>query len=80
MTFSGLIQHMIDGACRGDGAQVAACFTPDGAYHDVFYGSFRGRAEIARMIGASRTTVAVILHRARNRLQKELSPIEGVAS
>jgi hypothetical protein len=50
MTFSGLIQHMIAGACRGDGAHVAACFTPDGAYHDVFYGSFLGRAEIARMI------------------------------
>jgi ketosteroid isomerase-like protein len=50
MTFSGLIQHMIGRACQGDGAGVAECFTPDGVYHDVFYGSFRGRAEIVRMI------------------------------
>ena len=50
MTFSGLIQNMIAAACRGDGAGVAACFTPEGVYHDVFYGSFRGPAEIARMI------------------------------
>jgi hypothetical protein len=50
MSFAALISHMIEAACRGDGAGVARCFTPDGAYHDVFYGSFRGRAEIARMI------------------------------
>lgn len=50
MSFAALIQHMIDAACRGDGAGVAGCFAPDGVYHDVFYGSFYGRAEIARMI------------------------------
>ena len=50
MSFAGLIQHMIEAACRGDGAGVAACFTPDGVYSDVFYGSFRGRGEIARLI------------------------------
>ena len=50
MSFAGLIQQMIEAACRGNGAGVAACFAPDGVYHDVFYGSFRGRAEIARMI------------------------------
>jgi ketosteroid isomerase-like protein len=50
MSFAELIQHMIGAACRGDGAGVAACFAPDGAYDDVFYGSFRGRPEIARMI------------------------------
>jgi ketosteroid isomerase-like protein len=52
MTFAELIQHMIGAACRGDGAGVAACFAPDGVYHDVFYGSFRGRAEITAMIEA----------------------------
>ncbi len=50
MTFATLISHMIRAACRGDGAGVAACFTPEGVYHDVFYGSFRGRPEIGRMI------------------------------
>jgi hypothetical protein len=50
MSFAELISHMIDAACRGDGGGVAEYFTPEGVYHDVFYGSFRGRAEIARMI------------------------------
>lgn len=50
MTFTLLISDMIRAACRGDGDGVATCFAPDGAYHDVFYGSFRGRFEIARMI------------------------------
>ena len=26
------------------------CFTPDGVYHDVFYGAFEGRDRIAEMI------------------------------
>lgn len=50
MTFAGLIQQVIEAACRGDGGGVTACFTPGGVYHDVFYGSFRGRDEIVRMI------------------------------
>jgi hypothetical protein len=50
MSFAELISHMVDAACRGDGAGVAGCFVPDGVYHDVFYGAFRGRAEIGRMI------------------------------
>ena len=33
---------MTSAACAGDGAGVAACFTPDGVYHDVFYGAFVG--------------------------------------
>jgi ketosteroid isomerase-like protein len=44
MDFRTLITTMTDAACRGDGAAVAACFTPDGVYHDCFYGSFRGAA------------------------------------
>ena len=49
MAFAEVIRRMTEAACRGDGAGVAACFTPDGVYHDVFYGEFRG-ADIARMI------------------------------
>jgi hypothetical protein len=36
--------------CAGDGEGAAACFTPEGAYHDGFYGAFKGRDEIARMV------------------------------
>jgi RNA polymerase sigma-70 factor (ECF subfamily) len=36
-----------------------------------------GNLEIARQMGASQTSIAVILHRARHRLQKELLPREG---
>lgn len=34
----------------GDGAAFAALFTPDGVYHDVFYGTFSGRDRIAAML------------------------------
>lgn len=36
-----------------------------------------GNLEIATMLGSSQTSIAVILHRARHRLQKELAPLEG---
>jgi ketosteroid isomerase-like protein len=35
---------------RRDGATFAQLFAEDGVYHDVFYGSFKGRAKIAEMI------------------------------
>jgi limonene-1,2-epoxide hydrolase len=35
---------------RRDGRAFAALFTPDGVYHDVFYGAFRGTDAIASMI------------------------------
>lgn len=44
MSFAELITTMTQAACRGDGAAVAACFTPDGVYHDCFYGAFAGAA------------------------------------
>ena len=50
MSFSDLLDRFTRAAAAGDGAGVAACFTEDGAYHDVFYGTFRGRAAIADMI------------------------------
>ncbi len=34
----------------GGGAALAAVFTEDGLYHDVFYGVFQGRAKIAEML------------------------------
>ncbi len=39
-----------------------------------------GNLEIAKMLGASQTSIAVLLHRARHRLQKELGPLEGEMS
>src|SRR5512140_2146325 len=48
-TFRALIERMTQAICRGDGAAAAACFTPDGIYHDGFYGEFRGREAIRSM-------------------------------
>jgi RNA polymerase sigma-70 factor (ECF subfamily) len=39
-----------------------------------------GNLEIARLLGASQTSIAVLLHRARHRLQKELGSLEGAPS
>lgn len=36
--------------------------------------------EISRMLGSSQTAIAVILHRARHRLQKELGSLQGELS
>ncbi len=44
MEFKDLILKMTAAACRGDGRAVRDCFTPDGVYHDVFYGAFQGDA------------------------------------
>ena len=49
MSFEDLIRRMTQAACAGDGAGVAACFTPQGVYHDVFYGAFQG-VEIVGLI------------------------------
>ena len=48
--FRTLIERMTQAICRGDGAAAAACFVPDGIYHDGFYGEFRGRAAIRDMV------------------------------
>jgi len=48
--FSALLARMTAAVCRGDGAAAAACFTPEGAYHDGFHGEFAGRDAIARMV------------------------------
>lgn len=49
MIFGKRIQEMVEAVERGDAKSVAACFTPDGIYHDVFYGDFQGEG-IADMI------------------------------
>jgi hypothetical protein len=48
--FQALLEIMTRAICAGDGKAAAACFTPEGVYHDGFYGEFKGRAEIARMV------------------------------
>ncbi len=48
--FRALIERMTQAICRGDGATAAACFIPDGIYHDGFYGEFRGREAIRSMV------------------------------
>lgn len=40
--FAELITRMTGAIVAADAEQVAACFTADGVYHDVFYGPFRG--------------------------------------
>lgn len=37
-----------------------------------------GNLEIARLLGTSQTAIAVLLHRSRHRLQKDLAPFQGV--
>lgn len=39
-----------------------------------------GNLEISRLLGATQTSIAVILHRARHRLQKEMGPLQGELS
>lgn len=48
--FRALLDAFAAAAVAGDGKRFAALFTEDGCYHDVFYGTFRGRAAIADMI------------------------------
>jgi ketosteroid isomerase-like protein len=48
--FAGLVERFAAAASAGDGAAFAACFTPDGVYHDYIYGPHRGRAAIADML------------------------------
>ena len=48
--FRALIERMTQAICRGDGAATAACFVPEGIYHDGFYGEFRGREAIRDMV------------------------------
>ena len=48
--FKALLQRFTAAAEAGDGNALAACFTPDGTYHDYIYGDHSGRADIAHML------------------------------
>jgi hypothetical protein len=48
--FQDLIGRFAGCATRGDGDGLAACFTPDGVYHDYIYGPHAGRASISHML------------------------------
>ena len=48
--FTALVERFAAGANAGDGKALAACFTPDGVYHDYIYGPHAGRDSIADML------------------------------
>jgi len=48
--FAALVARLGSAATAGDGEAFAACFTPDGVYHDYIYGPHTGRAAIADML------------------------------
>jgi hypothetical protein len=50
MNVSTLLRVFCEAVERRDAKAFAALFTEDGIYHDVFYGTFEDRAEIAAMI------------------------------
>jgi ketosteroid isomerase-like protein len=45
-----LLRAFCDAVEQHNGKAFAGLFTEDGVYHDVFYGAFKGRADIAGMI------------------------------
>ena len=50
MNPSAMLRAFCDAVEQRKGAAFAELFTEDGVYHDVFYGTFAGRAKIAHMI------------------------------
>jgi limonene-1,2-epoxide hydrolase len=50
MNPSTMLRTFCDAVEQRNGAAFAALFTEDGVYHDVFYGAFTGRENIAAMI------------------------------
>lgn len=48
--FQTLLQRFCAAAEANDGTAFAACFTPDGVYHDYIYGDHTGRSSIAHML------------------------------
>ena len=45
-----MLRAFCDAVEQHNGKAFAELFTEDGVYHDVFYGAFKGRADIAGMI------------------------------
>jgi ketosteroid isomerase-like protein len=50
MDITAMLRAFCDAVEQRNGAAFAALFTEDGVYHDVFYGAFAGRENIAAMI------------------------------
>ena len=50
MDVTAMLRAFCDAVERRDGKAFATLFTEDGVYHDVFYGAFEGRVQIADMI------------------------------
>ena len=50
MNIPAMLRAFCDAVERHDGKAFAELFTEDGVYHDVFYGAFAGRADIAELI------------------------------
>src|ERR1700744_1504244 len=50
MNIATMLRSFTGAVERRDGKAFAALFTPDGVYHDVFYGAFQGPQKIAGMI------------------------------
>src|SRR3546814_18881412 len=51
MDFKAILAEFCAAVEAGDGRRLAALFTPDGVYHDVFYGAFKGPEKIAELLG-----------------------------
>jgi hypothetical protein len=49
-SFTGLLSAFTAAVVANDGGTLAALFTPDGVYHDEFFGAHRGRAAVAVML------------------------------
>jgi ketosteroid isomerase-like protein len=50
MDFAQLVQKFATAAAAGNGDALADLFTPDGTYHDYFFGPSTGRAAIKQML------------------------------
>ncbi len=45
-----MLRRFCDTVEQRDGGGLAALFTEDGVYHDLFYGAFEGRARVAELV------------------------------
>ena len=50
MDFATLVNQFCAAVEAGDGERLAGLFTPEGIYHDTFYGEFKGREAIRAML------------------------------
>lgn len=50
MDFATLLKEFTAAVEAGDGTRLANLFTPDGVYHDTFYGEFKGHEAIRDML------------------------------